>query len=118
MAETVKTVEDYKVGAEDVFLSLSIGEGQTGTTEVFLGTKPLVTASGDFGNLLIGNGQDLIGKKLSVRSIINDVMSNHNRMSVTYHFKGGTKARNFEADGQVATNGSLLRFRGTFTFVA
>ena len=118
MAAAVKTVEDYKVGDRDVFLSLSIGEGQTGTTEVFLGTKPLVTASGDFGNLLIGNGQDLIGKKLSVRSIVNDVMSHHNRMSVTYHFKGGTKARNFVADGEVATNGSLLRFRGTFTFVA
>lgn len=118
MPEAVKTVEDYKVAEGDVFLSFSIGEGQTGTTEVFLGTKTLLTASGDFGELLIGNGQDLIGKKLIVRSIINDVMSNHNKMSVTYRFKGGTRARNFEADGEVATNGSLLRFRGTFTFVA
>ena len=118
MAEAVKTIEDYKVAEGDVFLSLRIGEGQTGTTEVLLGTRPIVTVSGDIGNLFIGKGPDVAGKKLHVRSIINDVMSQHNRMSVTYELRGATRARNFEADGEVATNGSLLRFRGTFTFVS
>jgi hypothetical protein len=118
MPEAVKTVEDYKVGDGDVFLSLFIGEGQTGTTEVFLGTRPLVTLSGHFGNLFIGKGPDLVGKKLQVRSVINDVISAHNLMSVTYELRGGTRARSFEADGEVATNGSLLRFRATFTFTS
>lgn len=117
MAEAVKTVEDYKVGEGDVSLSLRIGEGQTGTTEVFLGTTPLVTVSGDIGNLRIGKGPELVGKKLNVRSIINDVMSNTNRMAVSYELRGGTRARNFDADGEVATNGALLRFRAVFTFV-
>jgi hypothetical protein len=117
MAEAVKTVDDYKVGEGDVFLSMRIGEGQTGTTEVLLGTTPLVTVSGDIGSLRIGSGADLAGKKLNVRSIINDVMSNTNRMAVTYELRGGTRARNFDADGEVATNFGLLRFRAVFTFV-
>jgi hypothetical protein len=118
MPEVVKTIEDYKIGEGEIFLSLRIGEGQTGTTEVLLGTRPILTVSGDIGNLFIGKGPDVAGRKLQVRSIINDVMAQHNRMSVTYELRGGTRARKFEADGEVATNGSLLRFRATFTFIS
>ena len=116
MPEAVKTTADYKVGTKDVFLSLEIGKGQTGTTEVLLGTKPIVTASGDIGSLFIGTGAELVGKKLNGRSIINDVMSAHNDMSVEYQLRGGTRAQNFDAEGSVPTNGMPLRFRATFTF--
>ena len=116
MAEPVKTVEDYRVGTKDVFLSVEIGKGQTGTTEVLLGTKPIVTASGDIGGLFVGTGTEMVGKKLHVRSIINDVMSVHNEMSVQYQLRGGAKPQDFDAEGSVPTNGMPLRFRATFTF--
>jgi hypothetical protein len=114
---TVTKEADYRVRQADVFLSLAIGEGQNGSTEVFLGTTKLLSVFGDIGGLRIGKGSDVANKKLIVRSIINDVMSNTNRMSITYTLSGGAANKEVVSSGEVAQNGSPLRFRTTINLL-
>ena len=113
MAERVTTNFDYAVGQGDVFLSVAIGEGQAGTSEVKLGTTQLVVASGAIGNLRIGAGPELKGKTLTIKSAVNDVSTMTNRMSVTYRLTGGTAANEVSAKGQVDAEGKMLVFMTT-----
>ena len=117
MAADVKLAKEYEVRARDVSMSLTIGEGQFGTSDVLLDGKRIARASGSIGNLRIGTGTELVGKDLLVRSIVNDVSRNTNRMSVKYSFVGGSIRQEFIAKGSVADEGELLVFEGTFSFV-
>jgi hypothetical protein len=115
MADKVKTDNTYQVGTGDVFLSLSIGEGQFGTSDVLLGGTKLVRASGSIGSLRIGSGPDIKGKKLVARSAVNDVSTMTNKMSVTYRLDGGKSQKALTAKGSVGAQGKLLIFETTFS---
>jgi hypothetical protein len=111
----VQLDESYRVGARDVFLSVTIGEGQFGTSDVFLEKVRIVRASGPIGSLRIGGGPEIAGKTLLVRSVVNDVSSRTNRMSVTYVLRGGRAEQKFTAKGNVAKEGKLLIFEAAFS---
>ena len=116
MAEADVSIDrTYTVGTRDVFLSLLIGEGQFGTSDVLLDDKQLVRASGPI-KLLVGRGPDVDGSTLLVRSIVNDVSTQTNRMSITYRFTGGKSSEEFIARGRSDDEGGLLIFEATFTF--
>lgn len=117
MADVI-TNDDYNVGAGagDVRLALTIGEGQFGTSRVKLNEKELVTASGPI-SLRIGKRSEVKGKKLFVRSIVNDVNTLTNRMSVTYRLTGGTSERKTTAKGRVAQEGDFLVFEANFSLL-
>ena len=106
----------YKVGTGKVFLSLVIGEGQFGRTDVRLGPQRLLRASGQIGALLIGKGADIAGQTLRVRSKVDDTVSATNRMSVTYILMGGTDDKQFVSRGEVERNGANLIFEAQFSF--
>ena len=106
--------KSYKVAKKTVFISIRIGEGQFATSDVFLNSGRLVRASGAIGKLQIGGGPDIAGKDVLVRSVVNDVSSATNRMSITYRLEGGAKTEEHVAKGKVAKEGDLLIFEATF----
>jgi hypothetical protein len=110
MPVDVRVNKRYRVRNRDVFLSLTIGEGQHGTSDVFLDDKRLLRASGTIGKLLLGHGPDLVGRILTVRSVVNDVSTTTNRMSVTCRLNGGESAEEFVAKGKVEESGAPLVF--------
>jgi hypothetical protein len=117
MPADVKVEKDYKVADGRVLLSLVIGEGQFGRTDVRLNTVRLLRASGSIGNLVVGAGPDVVGKTLKVRSVVLDTVAATNRMSVTYKLSGGTQTKEFVARGTVASEGGNLIFEGNFDLV-
>lgn len=114
----VTTKEDYGVGtgAGVVELALTIGEGQFGTSRVKLGDAELVTASGPI-SVMVGKRSEVKGKTLFVRSVVNDVNSVTNRMSVTYRLTGGAADSKTIARGKVTQEGDALVFDASFSLV-
>lgn len=109
--------KEYVVRNKNVFLSLTIGEGQFGTSDVFLDDDHVLRASGPL-KVLLGNGSDIVGETVIVRSVVNDVSSATNKMSVTYRLTGGAAAAEFVAKGKVVDAGDLLIFEATFALAA
>jgi len=116
-APDVKLAEEYTVAAADVFLTVGVGEGQFGTTDVLIGDTPVLRASGPIGHLRLGRGRDLGGKTLLVRTIVNDVSTLTNRMSVRYQLTGGAAKRDVVSRGTVTQQGHFLIFEAAFSLV-
>lgn len=114
MPDKVKTDDSYEVSTGDVFLSLTIGEGQFGTSDVFVGGTQVVRASGPIGNLRLGSGPRITGKKLLVRSVVTDVSTMTNKMSVSYRLNGGKAKKSVIAKGTVDQQGKSLVFETRF----
>jgi hypothetical protein len=114
----VKTTESYRVGSGsgDVHLGLSVGEGQFGTSRAKLDGTVLAVASGPM-TVRLGSRSELKGTQLTVRTIVSDVNSMTNRMSVTYRITGGTDDLKKIAKGKVTIEGDFLVFDGTFDLV-
>jgi hypothetical protein len=118
MAETIRTEKEYAARRAAVLLSLAIGEGQFGRTDVLLDDTRLIRASGDMKDLRLGPGNDLVDKKLTIRSLVVDVNSRTSRMSVSYRLKGGPEVLEFTVPGRVTSEGGLLVFETTVDFIA
>lgn len=101
-------------GRGDIFLAVNIGDGQFGTSRAFLNGTVLATGSGPM-VIRIGPARDLKSKTLMVRSIVNDVNSQTNRMSVTYRLTGGSADQKTVAKGRASLDGDTLVFDTTFT---
>jgi hypothetical protein len=112
----VDTTGTYTVGTGngEVKLAVIIGEGQIGTTRVRVSGIELVTATGPV-TVTVGKAAAIKGKSVFVRTIVNDVNSLTNDMSVTYHFSGGPSPQLNVAKGKVTAEGRLLIFEGTFS---
>jgi hypothetical protein len=115
MPAKVKTDDTYEVAAGDVLLSLSIGEGQFGTSDVFVGSAKVVRTSGPIGNLRLGPGPAIKGKRLLVRSVVTDVSTMTNKMSVSYRLSGGKAQKAVVAKGGVTSQGASLTFETSFS---
>jgi len=114
MPEKVTTNDTYRVGNGDVFISLAIGEGQFGTSDVSIDGTRLVRSSGSIGGLRVGAGPRVKGKDLKVRSVVSDVSTMTDRMSVTYRLNGGQGTKSITAKGKVDKAGKMLIFETTF----
>jgi len=114
----VTTEENYDVGtgAGVVQLALTIGEGQFGTCRIKLGGVEIVTATGPI-SVRVGKRSEVKGKTLFVRSVVNDVNSLTNRMSVTYRLTGGAADGKTTARGKVTREGDVLVFDANFHLV-
>ena len=102
--------KDYKVGDGTIRLSLVVGEGQFGRSDVRVNTQRIVRSSGSIGNLLVGKGTDLSGKTLRIRTIVHDTVAATNKMSVTYKLTGGSSDKEFTSKGEVEKDGGNLVF--------
>ena len=103
----------YTVGSDDIFVTVAIGEGQHGTSAVLLGTTRIAVGSGPL-RVKVGDGDDIKGEVVTVRSVVNDVLSQTNKMSVTYVFSGGKGKDTFTAKGVCKDEGGLLIFEAKF----
>jgi hypothetical protein len=109
---------DFKVSDADVVLTVTIGEGQLGTSFVFREGVLLVKGGVVIGSLNLGSGADLVGKEVTVDSIVNDISTNTNRMSVRYVVENGGKRKSQLATHEVESEGSICRFVATLSFRA
>jgi|SRR5262245_17684913 len=106
------------VGNGDVALSVMIGEGQLGASIVFKHDVILVMGGVVIGNLNLGPGSTLIGDQITVESMVNDVVSQSNRMSVRYLLRGpGGTDCSFLAQHVVGVDSEMCRFVTNISFV-
>ena len=106
---------DYEVGDDDVELTITIGDGQIGTSVVKLGTKEL--GRGAISDLPIGAGPSIKTKSLTTKSIVTDVNDRTNKTSVTYVLTGGVRDQTFQSLGTVDQNGDVIICRAAFKLV-
>jgi hypothetical protein len=113
MPERVTTNDTYKVGNADVFLSLAVGEGQFGTSDVSIAGNQLLRSSGSIGRMRIGSGPQVTGKMLKVKSVVSDVSTMTDKMSLTYQLTGGQGSKSITVRGKVDKAGKMLIFDTT-----
>jgi hypothetical protein len=118
MAADISLQKDYAVRRRDVFLSVTIGEGQQGRSSILLDDKEVLRTSPPIGRFLVGAGMDLVGRTLTIRTVANDVVAATNRLSVTYRLTGGLAAAEFTSRGKVDQDNEFLIFEAVFSFVA
>ncbi len=113
----VDLMDHYPVlDARDVRLSVSLGEGQTGVVSVFLGGITIGRAPAPL-DVRVGSGSDVRDKLLEVRTIVNDVRSQTNKMSVTYQLTGGLSPLECISRGEVAQENAALDFTAVFALL-
>jgi hypothetical protein len=101
----------------DVLLTVIIGQGQLGATEVFRGDVTLVKGGVVIGMLNLGKGSDQLAVPISVESLVNDVSGQTNKMSVRYILENGKAQKEFVARHTVTNEGDMCSFVSTITFV-
>lgn len=106
--------KSYQVLTEKVKMSVVIGDGQIGSSVIRLENQLL--RMGDINDLEIGNGNDLIGKKLTVKSIVADVNDQTNYTSITYKLSGGKEEGNFKLEENVTNDGDSIIYRAEINF--
>ncbi len=100
--------------AADVRLSVRVGDGQIGLIRVFIGPTLKVSAPNVIGRLLVGTGASLRGQTVRVRTTVNDVLAQTNKMSVSYGLEGGAQPLDVSHDGEVDADGDMLLFKAAF----
>jgi hypothetical protein len=109
MPKVVLTEKAYDVKKKDVFLSLLVGDGQFGRSDVFLDDTKIIRATGDITGLRLGNGAELDGKTLKIHTLGVDVNTDTNRLDVSYELRGGDGVLEFTASDKVASEfGSIM----------
>ncbi len=111
----VKKNVKYAVKKAEVTLAVLIGSGQIGSSVVFQGTREL-GSGGSMLSLPLGAGEDLKGTEVRVASLVQDVLTQSNRVSVEYVLSGGTKKETFVAKTTVDKHLDLCRFTTTIAF--
>jgi hypothetical protein len=115
MARFVDLISDYPVSTGEVRLKIVIGDAQIGSSVVKLGRK--VIARGDIDNLLVGNGPELPGRKLNIKTMVNDVNPQTDRTDVLYIVKGGAHDNEWVCS-YTAPQGGEVVYRARFNLVA
>ena len=107
--------QDYVVGDKTIRLSVAVGDRQYGSSMVFLEDEP--KANGDVEELPLGNGASLVGKTVTVYTVVTDVRGKSDEVSVTWILTGGPKRSVVTRDGAAARNFGSRMFKGVFNFV-
>ena len=108
---------DCRVAGPEVRLTVTIGDGQTGVVSVYMDATLITRVPGGVGQLLLGTSATLAGHVLHVRTLVTDVMSLTNRMSVSYVLSGLSAPCVTTHTGDVDNDGDQLTFRAYFRFL-
>ena len=109
--------KEYKViGNQQVKLTVMIGDGQQGDPVVMLDSQLLKI--GNITGLNIGYGDGIKGKKLYVKTVVNDVNPKTNHTSIVYILEGGESTLHEINEGTIGTNGNggSMVYRDQFNF--
>jgi hypothetical protein len=112
----VELRDDYPVAGGEVRLAVSIGEGQTGLVSVFLSGVKISRTPAPI-DVRVGTGADIRDKLLEVRTIVNDVNSQTNKMSVTYQLTGGKSVLEHVSKAEVEAEHQALDFLAVFALL-
>lgn len=107
---------DIKVSqADEVFLTITIGNAQIGGNVVRFKGSSKVIAKGEVENLDLGKSEDLVGKTIRITTNILDVNEQTNGIVVTYFFDSCTPAATVLHD-TVESDGDIFSFIVEVTF--
>jgi hypothetical protein len=107
----------YPVMDGPIGLSVVVGNAQFGLIDVrFQGSQTPLDRRSNSVTVDLGQGGDLIGKTLMVRTVVSDVNPSTNRMIVTHVLSGGPENEVFTMRGEVQQENDFLLFRAEFTF--
>lgn len=111
---SVKLDTTYEVGEGAVRLTITIGNAQFGSSLVRLGEEEL--GLGAIENLTLGDGPELAGQTLFVKSVVTDISDKTNRTSIRYVLTGGLAERVFDLSATVPEEGASIIYRATIRF--
>lgn len=114
--KSVKLETDYEVGDDPVRISILIGDGQFGTSVMWIGER--IFGPGDIANVVLGDGADLTGETLVIKSIVTDINDQTNHTSVTYDLDGGPVAANHVVEAVVDQEGDSVIYRTRIRFTS
>jgi hypothetical protein len=106
--------QDYVVIDGPVRLTVVVGERQFGSSMVFLDDDMI--ANGVIEELPLGNGGKIEGKTLTVYTLVTDIRSNTDEMSVTWLFTGGAHRLSETETGSASKKFGSQMFKGVFHF--
>jgi len=113
--KSVDLVTSYQTGPGKVLLDIVIGNAQIGASIVKLNKTEV--ARGEVSALDLGSGPALVGKSLSIKSVVTDVNDSTNRTSIKYAFRRGQDAQEFISRAEVENNGESIIYRALFKFI-
>ena len=104
-------------GHSPVYLTVTVGNAQIGSTVVTWGGK-VEDPSSEISHEQIGAaGDDLRSKLLVCNTIVKDVNATTNATSVRYVLEGGNATQTFDFEAEVAENGGFATYAITFAFI-
>ncbi len=109
----------YRIRNTDLIkLSITIGNGQVGTTYVHLGADQVVAGQKNTFNITLpGTGQELNGKTLYCTTVVADIQTITNETSVTYELTGGVVSFKQTLQETVAGDGDVVFYTAAFDFI-
>lgn len=115
MRKEVKLQSEYKVAQRNIILSVLIGNAQMGSSIVFFKNDVVPIKLGEINACELGMGQDLIGKKLKIHTIVTDLNAQSNDMQVTYILSGGDpEEKSIAVNATVEREGEVVNFYASF----
>lgn len=106
--------ERYRCADGPIFLTVVIGNRQIGGSAVFIDDDPVPLHLGNVNHAFIGNGRELDGHRVFVKTIVSDRNDQTNRTVVTYLFEGGPEQGVFSQAEEVTNDGDSIIYRAWF----
>ena len=107
--------QDYVVSDGPIRLTVVVGERQFGSSIVFVDNDEI--GNGDIEDVQLGDGDKLEGKTLVIYTVVTDIRSDSDDMSVTWILIGGGHRLTATETGQAAKKFGSQMFKGVFRFV-
>ncbi len=112
----ISVEDEYPVSRGLVRLTVLVGDRQYGTSMVFLGEELL--ANGDIDSVPLGNGPELVGREISIYTVVTDVRNKKTDMSVNWVLTGGPEKLTIEREATTSKGFGSQMFKAVFDFVA
>lgn len=107
---------EYRVGLGPVHLAIQIGNAQAGRSSVRLGDERL--ALGAVEDLFLGDGPALVGRRLQIRTIVNDINPHTDDAVVRYALRGGASDKTIDLEAPAPVPGGEVTFTVLIVFAA
>jgi hypothetical protein len=113
MAKKQKKTDSYAVGKgnKNVKAFVDVGLGQLGFLKLSIDKDHKLSAPAPLGPVDLGRGSDLKGKLLIFETLVTDVSTMTNRMSVVIQLAGGTSEKAVTMDGEVGEDLDSILFQ-------
>jgi hypothetical protein len=116
MTDIVTHEFESRVKPQPVTLTIKIGDGQLGVSNMWLDRVPLPPCD-PVDPVSIGDGVTLVGRTLLVHTTVSDVNAQSNRASVTYTLSGVVGRSPVTVTHNADTDDEFVLFVTTFRFV-